>query len=135
MSESQERRGRIRAAAGFDVGSLGFEQVVHGVAVHFGGAAGAPCLPVEVDQAGLGRVFVARAAGDQDRAVDERQLVVFLEKDDDAVLEFDALGLLRLEFVQRGDGDFFPGFVLLGGGGEGDGEGEEEGEEWGPARQ
>ena len=97
------------------MGGFGFEEVVHGVAVHFGGAAGAPGLAVEADEAGFGRVFIAGAAGDEDGAGDEGELVVFLEEDDDAVFELDALGLLGFEVVERGDGDFLPGLVLLGG--------------------
>ena len=48
-------------------------------------------------------------------AGDEGQLVVFLKEDDDAVLELNADGLVRMEFVQRGDRDLLPGFGLLGG--------------------
>jgi hypothetical protein len=39
--------------------------------------------------------------------------MIFLQKDHDAVLEFDALRLMRLELVQLGRGNLFPGFVLL----------------------
>ena len=70
---------------------------------------------IEAHQARLGRVLVARAAGNQHRAGDERQLVILLEKEHDAVLQFDALGLLRLEVVQLGDGNLLPWLALLGG--------------------
>ena len=43
-------RGRIVVAVGLNVRGLGFEQVVHRVAVHLRGAAGAPRLAVEADQ-------------------------------------------------------------------------------------
>ena len=108
-------RGGIVVAVGLNVRGLGFEQIVHGVAVHLRGSAGAPCLAVEADEAGLGGIFVARAAGNEHRAGDERQLVVFLQEDDDAVLELDALGLLRMKGVQRRNGDLLPGLGLLGG--------------------
>ena len=100
--------GGIGAAGGFDVGRLGFEQVVHGVAVHFGGAAGAPGLAVEVNQPGLGRILVARAAGDQHRSIDKRQFVIFLEEDHDAVLELNAFGLLRFELDAAGESGSSP---------------------------
>ncbi len=41
-------------------------------------------------------------------AVDEGELVVFLEEDDEAVGELDAFGLLGLEGVERRDGDLLP---------------------------
>jgi hypothetical protein len=50
--------------------------------------------------------------------------VIFLKEDHDAVRELDAFGLLGLEVVQFGDGNFLPGFVLLGG----DGDGREQGD-------
>ncbi len=77
-------------------------------------AAGAPGLAVERGEADLCGGFVAAAAADQDGAVDEGKLVVFLEEDDQAVRELDAFGLDGLEGVQCGNGNFLPG---LGGGG------------------
>ena len=121
-------RGGVVVASGFNVGCFGFKQVVEGVSVDFGGAAGAPCLAVEADEAGFGGVFIAGAAGNEDGAGDERELMVFLEEDDNAVLELDAFGLLRLEVVKLGDGDFLPGLVLLGGKGDGGEEGGEAGD-------
>ena len=111
--------GGVFVARGLNVRGFGFEQIVEGVAVHFGCAAGAPGLSVETDEARLGGVLVARAAGNEDRAGDEGQFVIFLQEEDDAVLQLDAFGLLRLEFVQLGDGNFFPGLALLGGEGDG----------------
>ena len=101
-------RGGIVVARCLNVRGFGFEQIVHGVAVHFRGAAGAPGLAVEADEAGLGGIFVARAAGNEHRAGDEGQLVVFLQKDDDAVFELDAFGLLRMEGVERREWGFAP---------------------------
>jgi hypothetical protein len=48
------------------------------------------------------------------RAIDERQLVIFLQKNDDAIFQLDAFGLLRVEGVKLWDGDLFPGLGLLG---------------------
>ena len=105
----------IHIAAGLDVRRLGFEQVVEGVAAQLGCAAGAPCLTVEADQPRLGRILVARAAGNRHRAGDERQLVILLQEEHDAVFQFNALGLVGLEVVQLRDGDQLPGLGLLGG--------------------
>jgi len=106
--------GGVIVASSLDVRGLGFEQVVHGVAVHFGRAAGAPCLPVKADQAGFRWSLIARAARDEHRAVDEGKLVVFLQKDHDAVVELNAPGLLRVKLVQLGGRDSLPGLGLLG---------------------
>ena len=89
----------------FDGGGFVFELVVELVAVDGGGAAGAPGVAVEGDEADFGGGFVAAASADQDGAVDEGKLVVFLKEDDEAVGEFDAFGLLGLEGVERRDGD------------------------------
>jgi len=102
-------RGGIDVAAGLDVGGLGLEEIVEGVAADFGGARGAPALAVKRDEAGLGGVNIALTAGDRDRSRDEGQLVILLEEEDDAVGKFDALGLMGLEVVQLGDGDLLPG--------------------------
>ena len=88
-------RGRVVVALGFNVRGLGFEQVIHGVAVHLFRSAGAPRLLINPDEAGLGGIDVARAAGYEHRAGDERQFMVLLEEDHDAILELDAFGLLR----------------------------------------
>ena len=56
-----------------------------------GGAAGAPGFAVERDQADLGGGFLAAASANDDGAVDERQFVIFLEEDDQAIGELDAL--------------------------------------------
>ena len=64
---------------------------------------------VERDQADLGGGLIAAAATDQDGSVDEWQFVVFLQEDDEAVGQFDASRLLRLECVQRRDRDLGPG--------------------------
>ena len=101
----QVQRGGGAAAAGFDGGGFGGELVVELVAVDGCGAAGAPGLAVEGDEADLGGGLVAAAAADEDGAVDEGELVVFLQEDDEAVGEFDALGLRGFEGVQRRDGD------------------------------
>ena len=108
-------RGGIVIARCLNMRGLGFEQIVHGVAAHFFGAAGAPGLAVESDEAGFGRVFVSRAAGDEHGTVDEGQLMVFLQEDHDAVFELDAFGLLRMEGVEGRNGDLLPGLGLLGG--------------------
>ena len=93
---------------------LGLQQVVHGVAAHLFGAAGAPGLAVQADQAGFGWGLVAPATGNQDRPGNEGQLVVFLEEDYDAILQLDAFGLVGIELMQLGNGNLFPGFALLG---------------------
>ena len=41
--------------------------------------------------------------------------MIFLKEEDDAVLELDTFGLLRLEVVQFGDGNLLPRLALLGG--------------------
>jgi hypothetical protein len=41
--------------------------------------------------------------------------MVLLQKEHNAVLEFNALGLVGLEVVQPGRGNLFPGLGLLGG--------------------
>ena len=97
------------------MGRFGLKEVVHRIAVHFGGAAGAPCLAIDASEPGLGGLFVSRAAGDENRAIDEGELVVFLEEDNNAILQLNAFGLLRLEVVEFWDGDLFPGLRLLGG--------------------
>ena len=66
------------------------------------------------DEAGFRGIDIARAAGDEHLAGDERQFVVFFEEDHDAVLELDALGLLRVELVEFGNGNLLPRFGLLG---------------------
>ena len=58
-------------------------------------AAGAPGLAVERDHADLVGGLVAASAANEDGAVDEGKLVVFLQEDDEAVRQFDALRLLR----------------------------------------
>jgi hypothetical protein len=40
--------------------------------------------------------------------------MILLQKEDDAVLELNALGLLGMEFVEPGDGNLLPGLALLG---------------------
>ena len=73
------------AAAGFDGGGFGFEDVVELVAVDGGGAAGAPGFAVEGGEADFGVGLVSAAAANEDGAVDEGELVVFLEEEDYAV--------------------------------------------------
>ena len=96
------------AAAGFDSGGFLGELVVELIAGDGGGAAGAPGLAVEGDEADLGCGFVAAAALDEDGAVDERELVVFLEEDGEAVFEDDLFGLDGFEVVEGRDGNLFP---------------------------
>ena len=102
------QRGGGGAAGGFDAGGFGFELIVELVAVDGGGAAGAPGFAIDGDEADLGGGFIAAAAADEDGAVDEGKLVVFLQEDDEAVGELDALRLLGLEGVERRDGDLLP---------------------------
>ena len=109
------------AAAGLDGGGFGVKLLIERVATDGGGAAGAPGAAVERDQAGLGGGFVARAAANEDAAIDERKLVILLEKDDEAVGQLDAPGHDRGEGVERRDGDMLP---RLGGGVSGRGLGE-----------
>src|ERR1035438_4389262 len=124
-------RGGVFVARSLDVRGLGLEQIVEGVAVHFGCAAGAPRFAVEAYQTYLGWIFVARTAGDEHRSRDEGQLVIFLKKEDDAIRQLDALGLLGLEVVEFGDGDFLPGLVLLGVEGNGREQGDADGSRYG----
>ena len=70
---------------------------------------------INSDEAGLGGIDVAPPPGMSTRAGDEGQLVILLEEDHDAILELDAFRLLRMKFVQRGDGNLLPGLGLLGG--------------------
>ena len=107
------KRGGVLVALGLDVGSLGLQQIVQGVAVQFGSAAGPPGLAVETHQARLGRVFVARAARNEDRSGDEGEFVILLQKENDAVLQDNSLWLLGLEIMQFGDGYLLPWLVLL----------------------
>ena len=88
--------------------ALVFHLVVEIVAVDGGGAAGAPGLAVDVDEAGFRGGHVAAASANEDGAVDEGKLVVFLEEDDQAVCKLNALGLLGLELRQRRDGNLLP---------------------------
>ena len=113
LSESQESAVESSSPSVSMCAALASSRSSICVAVHFCGAAGAPSLAVDADEAGLGGIVVARAAGNEHRAGDEGQLVVLLEEDDDAVLELDALGLLGMKFVQRGDGNLLPGLGLL----------------------
>src|SRR6185437_9215876 len=76
-------------------------------------AAGAPGGAVQVDEAGLVRRYIARAAANVDGSVNERQLVVGLKQNYQAVLQLNARGLLRMERVQRRHGNFFPSFRRL----------------------
>ncbi len=101
--------GRVGSAAGFYLGGADFEEVVELVAGLSLGAAGAPDLTVNIHQTGFAGGFVDRSAADAGGAVDQRQFVIFLQKDHHAVLEFDALGLLRLESGQRRDRNLLPG--------------------------
>ena len=101
-------------AAGFDAGGFGFELVVKLIAIDLCGSAGAPGLPVQADQADLGGRLVAAAAPDEDAAIDERQLVIFLEKEDESVGQLDPLWLAGMEGAERRDGDPGPGLGLTG---------------------
>ena len=87
---------------------LGLQQIVQRVAVQLGCPAGPPGLPIEANQAGFGLILVSRPARNQHRPGDERQLMIFLEEEDDAILQLDALGLLGFEVVQLGDGNLLP---------------------------
>ena len=58
-----ERRG-IDVAGGFDVRGLGFEQVVEGVAARSWRCRWCARSAIEIDEAGFGGVFIARAAGE-----------------------------------------------------------------------
>ncbi len=73
------------AAAGLDAGGLGGELHVERVAGDGCAAAGAPGLAVEGNQADLRGGLVAASATNEDEAVDEGKLVVFLKEDDEAV--------------------------------------------------
>ena len=76
---------RVHVAVGLHLRRLGLQQVVHGVAGHGRCPAGAPYFTVQLDHAGLRRGHIASAAPHLDKAVDERQLMVFLQKEDRAV--------------------------------------------------
>ena len=90
----------IGAAAGLDLGRTDFKIVVELVAGLSLGAAGAPDFAVEIDQADLGGGLGARAAANAGDAVDQRQFVIFLQKDHHAVGQDDALGFLRMKCGQ-----------------------------------
>ena len=114
LSESQESAVESTSPAVSMCAALASSRSSSASPSHFCGAAGAPCLAIKLDQAGLGRVLVARTARNQHRAGDERQFVILLQEEDDAVLELDSLGLVRLELVQLGNGNLLPWLGLLG---------------------
>ncbi len=101
-------RGRCGAAFGLKLSGFGLHLVVELVAIGGGGAAGSPAFAVEGDEAGLVGGLVATAAADEDRTADEGQFMILLEKEDEAVGEFDAARLHWLERVQGGDDDLLP---------------------------
>jgi hypothetical protein len=84
---------RVAASAGLDLGGALFEIVVELIAGLGLGAAGAPHFAVNVGQPGLVRRNRALAAANASRAVDHRQLVVFLKKNHHAIRQLDALRL------------------------------------------
>ena len=126
----ERNRSRVRLVVGFDLGRARFQEVVHLIAGLGLGAAGAPDLAVEIGEPGLVRRFGDRAATDARGRIDQRQLVVLLEKDHHAVGQLNADRLLGREGRQRGRLNLVPGFDL--GGREG-GEQQNKSRKW-PAR-
>src|ERR1700722_18218755 len=72
------------------------------------GATGAPYFSVEIRQANLAGRLRARAAANPGSAVDERQFVIFLQKDHHSVGQRDAFGFLRVKRRQGRNRDLLP---------------------------
>src|SRR5205814_3596826 len=94
--------------AGLDFGGANLKVVVKLVAGLGLGSASAPDFTVEGDEPGfLGRLR-ARSAANTRGCINGRQFMVFLQKDDHAVGQLNALGFLRMERWQLWDGNFLP---------------------------
>ena len=113
------QRGDRLASAGLDTCSFGGELVIQLIAADLRATAGAPRLAIERDQANLRGRLIAAATANHYGAVDEWKLVIFLQEDDETIGKLDAARLLRLEGVQRGNGDLRPWLRLRGGCGDG----------------
>ena len=115
LRQSQDAKRRVEPAAGLDARAARLEVVVELVAGARLRPARAPDLAVDAHEPDLGRGLLARAAADARRAADERQLVVLLQEDHEAVRERDPLRLLRREGPQRRLLDLAPVRRLAGG--------------------
>ena len=100
--------GRVNAAAGFDLGGAALEVIVHLIAGLGFRAAGAPDIAIELDETDLLRRFVTRSTANADGAVNQREFVIFLQENHQAVGQLDALGLSRMEGRQSGNGNLLP---------------------------
>src|SRR6185437_514598 len=106
-------RSRLQPAFRLDVRGLGFEQVIHLIAAHLRRTARPPRIPIKRHQPGLPRLLHVRPAFDQDGPRHKRQFMILLQEEHDAVLQLDALRLLRLELLERGNGNLLPRLRLL----------------------
>ena len=88
---------------------MGLQKVIQFVAGFAGRAAGAPCVSIERHQANLVGGLLARAAANANGAVNQRQLMVFLQKDHQTVGQLHTARLLRAKLAQGRDGHLFPG--------------------------
>src|SRR5438046_6978054 len=90
-----------------------FEEVVELISGFVAGAANAPRLSVNADQAGLIGWLFARTAANAEYAVNQGKFVVLLQKDHQPVRKFNPLGVLRMKGVQRRNLDLVPRVVAV----------------------
>ena len=97
------QRSIVRVSIGFNYRCLLRQLIVQCIA-----GAVANRLHAHRDQPNLRGRFIEASAANQDRSIDERQLVVLLQKDHQSIGQFDPLRLLRLKVMERRDRNLLP---------------------------
>src|SRR6202044_1711859 len=111
--EAREADGSgIRAAAGFDLRGTDFKKVIQLITGTSLRAARAPYLSVNIRESSFVLRFVHRSAANSRCAIDERQFVIFLKEDHQAVRQFEPFRLLRFEDRQLRNGNLLPALSL-----------------------
>ncbi len=110
MSDDQERNVESALSGGLNARGMSFKEVIKFVSGFAVGAAGAPDIGIDCHHAGFFRGLLTRATTDAHGAINQGQLVVLLEKNDQAVAQLNPPWLLRFELMQRRNGNFVPGF-------------------------
>src|SRR5208282_6412491 len=100
--------GRVHGAASFNLSGTNFQVVVELIAGLRLGSTRAPDFPVHVQHSDLVRGFRTRSATDACGAIDDREFMVFLQKDHHAVRQLETLGLLRVKCGQGRNRDLLP---------------------------
>ena len=98
----------IRSPGCLDLGRVRLQVIIKLIAGLALGAARAPDLPVDLDQADLFRRLVQGAAANLSGSTNERQFVILLEEDHHAVGQLDAARFLGMKRVQRRRLNFSP---------------------------